>query len=320
MIYTLTLNPALDYVISVDNFTEGTINRTKHEHIFAGGKGINVSTVLNNLGMQNVALGLIAGSTGDMLDNILKSEGYATDFINVDQGMTRINVKLHSYSGISDSKNGSTETEINGQGPDVSDEEVGRLFARLKQLTAGDVLIMSGSIPKCMSDTIYQDICELLYSKKVLLVIDAVKDILVKCLKYNPLLVKPNHKELGEIFGVDIESFDDAIKYASKLKNQGARNVMVSMASKGAVLIDEYGNTYKAVAPKGSVVNSVCAGDTAVGAFVHEYICQVEQNEGKIDYKKILQYAVCAGSATAFTEGIASKLEIEALIPFCKTS
>lgn len=308
MIYTLTLNPAIDYVVAVSNFAEGIINRTNSENIFAGGKGINVSTVLNNLGKKNVTMGFIAGDTGKMLDSMLKKEGYLTDFVIISEGMTRINVKLSSK----------LETEINGSGPIIKDEDIETLFEKLSKLTKGDILIMSGSIPAGVAKDIYGNICELLSKKGVDYIVDAVSDKLLTTLRYHPLLVKPNHHELGEIFGVKIDSYEDAALYAKELRKMGAKNVMVSMASKGAVLVDEYDNAYFVCPPKGTVVNSVGAGDTSVGMFVASYIDQVSKIK-PIDYSEILKNAVCAGSATAFTKGIASKLEIESLIPFCES-
>lgn len=327
MIYTLTLNPALDYVISVDDFNEGEINRTNSENIFAGGKGINVSTVLNNLGKENTALGFIAGDTGNMLDDMLKKQGYNTDFVRASEGMTRINVKLSAMSfskelGEASKEKNCVETEINGRGPVIKEENIEELYYKLCKLTKGDILIMSGSIPAGVPKDIYGKICAVLREREADYIVDAVTDILLNTLKYEPLLVKPNHHELGAIFNTKIEDYEETVYYAKELRKMGAKNVMVSMASKGAVLVDEYDNSYYAEAPSGEVVNSVGAGDTTVGMFVASYIDQMNKidTNGFIDYSGILKNAVCAGSATAFNKGIATKLEIERLIPFCKGS
>lgn len=295
MIYTLTLNPAIDYVIGVDGFKTGTINRTSYENIYAGGKGLNVSTVLNNLGVDNIALGFIAGPTGDMLESIAKADGIRTEFICCKQGNTRINVKL---------KSGDKETEINGQGPKLTTEDVDSLMKQLSQLTSEDILVISGSAPKGIS---YVDICELVSKKGPQIVIDISGQALLDCLRYNPLLVKPNNIELADMLGEPIESVDDVIKNAKKLKELGAQNVMVSMAGDGAVLIDANGEAHVCDAPKGTVINSVGAGDTTVAAFIARYL----ENDS---YEDILRYAVCAGSATAFNLGLADKERIELLL------
>lgn len=295
MIYTLTLNPAIDYVIGVDRFEPRIINRTSYENIYAGGKGLNVSTVLNNLGVDNIALGFIAGPTGDMLDAMTKSSGIKSNFARCKNGNTRINVKM---------KSGTEETEINGLGPQLMNEDVDSLMNQISQLTKEDMLIISGSAPKGIS---YIDICELVSRKGAEIVLDISGQALLDCLKYKPLLVKPNNIELAEMLGEPIESVDDVIKKAKKLQELGAQNVMVSMAGDGAVLIDANGKAHVCAAPKGIVINSVGAGDTTVAAFIARYL----ENDS---YEDILKYAVSAGSATAFKSGLATKEDIEKIM------
>lgn len=295
MIYTLTLNPAIDYVIGVEGFKPGTINRTSYENVYAGGKGLNVSTVLNNLGVDNIALGFIAGQTGDMLESMAKADGIRTEFICCKRGNTRINVKM---------KSGVEETEINGQGPKLTTEDVDSLMKQLSQLSSEDILVISGSAPKGIS---YVDICELVSKKGTQIVIDISGQALLDCLRYKPLLVKPNNIELADMLGESIASVDDVIKKAKKLQELGAQNVMVSMAGDGAVLIDANGEVHVCEAPKGTVINSVGAGDTTVAAFIEKYLV----NDS---YEDILRYAVCAGSATAFKSGLATKEDIEKMM------
>ena len=298
MIYTLTVNPAIDYVIAIDSFVEGQINKTKAADIYAGGKGINVSQVLREFDVENVALGFTAGPTGEMLESMLTSGGVDTSLIHVSGGATRINVKI----------NAGVETEINGQGPDITAEDISKLYDRLGTLSAKDMLIMSGSVPKCVGDDLYADLCKFALDKGTKTVVDATKNLLTATLNYHPFLIKPNHHELGEMFGVDIDTYDDAIEYAARLKEAGAINVMVSMGAKGAVLLDEYGKSHICEAPAGKVVNSVGAGDTTVAAFVAEYLRQT--TDAKVDYEAILHFAVKAGSATAFKSGLITKGDI----------
>lgn len=294
MIYTLTLNPAIDYVIGVDGFKTGIINRTSYDNIYAGGKGLNVSTVLNNLGVDNIALGFIAGPTGDMLESMAQTEGIRTDFIRCQQGNTRINVKMKSVI---------EETEINGQGPQLMNEDVDSLMNQISQLTESDILIISGSAPKGIS---YVKVCEEVFKTGAQIVLDISRQALLDCMRYKPLLVKPNNIELADMLGESFESVDDVIKNAKKLKELGAQNVMVSMAGDGAVLIDANGEVHVCEAPKGTVINSVGAGDTTVAAFIEKYLV----NDS---YEDILRYAVCAGSATAFNVGLATKEKIDSL-------
>lgn len=290
MIYTLTFNPAIDYYITVDNLSVGAVNRTTAEQIHFGGKGINVSLVLQELGVASTALGFVGGFTGDALENYLVSKGVKCDFVKV-AGNTRINVKLN-------------DTDINAAGPDISQEEIGELYKKLDSIKSGDFLVLSGSVPKSLPQNTYEGILELLKDKYINFVIDAEKQLLLNTLKYKPFLIKPNHHELGEIFSAEITDFETALLYAKKLHDMGAQNVVVSMGDKGAVLLDSNGNRHTAKAPQGEVISAVGAGDSAVAAFLAEY-----QNSG--DYAKCLKMAVAAGSATAFSEGLATKEKIE---------
>lgn len=293
MIYTLTFNPSLDYIVTVEGFTCGVVNRTCGEVIFPGGKGINVSMVLNNLGFENTALGFLAGFTGDELKSLVEQKGIHAEFIPVETGMTRINVKLRSDE----------ETEINGQGPAIGETDIKKLYERLDALTDGDILVMAGSIPDVMPETMYMDIMKYLQKKDLKIVVDATKDLLVNVLQYHPFLIKPNNHELGEIFRVKITEKADVINYAEKLQEQGARNVLVSMAGDGAVLVAEDGTVLQAEAPKGTVVNSVGAGDSMVAGFLAGYI-------GHGTYEKAFQMGVCTGSASAFSEELATKEQV----------
>ena len=258
MIYTVTFNPAIDYVIKVDNLTLGEINRTTREYIFCGGKGINVSHVLANLGMESVGLGFIAGFTGDVIEKGAKELGFAPDFIRVREGMTRINVKVKSNE----------ESEINGMGPVIHDDELQKMYEKLDELQDGDVLILAGSIPATLPSDVYEKIMERLQEKDIRIVVDATKDLLLNVLKYHPFLIKPNNHELGEMFGVVLKTNDEIVEYAKKLQEKGARNVLVSMAGDGAILITEAGDVHVTPCPKGEVKNSVGAGDSMVAGFV----------------------------------------------------
>ena len=289
MIYTVTFNPAIDYVIKVDNLTLGEINRTTREYIFCGGKGINVSHVLANLGMESVGLGFIAGFTGDVIEKGAKELGFAPDFIRVREGMTRINVKVKSNE----------ESEINGMGPVIHDDELQKMYEKLDELQDGDVLILAGSIPATLPSDVYEKIMERLQEKDIRIVVDATKDLLLNVLKYHPFLIKPNNHELGEMFGVVLKTNDEIVEYAKKLQEKGARNVLVSMAGDGAILITEDGQNIKMGTPKGKVVNSVGAGDSMVAGFVAGYL-----RGGS--YEEALKSGTAAGSATAFSEGLAS--------------
>lgn len=247
MIYTITFNPSLDYVIQVDHFKSGTINKTTFETLLAGGKGINVSTVLANLGVDNTALGFLAGFTGKEIERKLNEQGVNTSFIHVKNGLSRINVKMKSDE----------ETEINGSGPDIRKEDIDTLFDKINQCQNEDIIVISGSIPKSLPDTIYEQIMQHLEGKEVKIVVDAKNSLVVNVLKYKPFLIKPNNYELSEIFNVTIKSKKDAITYAKKLQAMGALNVLVSMAGDGAVFVGDNGLIFESDAPKGTVVNSV---------------------------------------------------------------
>lgn len=296
MIYTLTFNPSLDYIVTVSDFTCGIVNRTTEEIIFPGGKGINVSMVLKNLGYESTALGYYAGFTGDKLKTLLEEKGIKTDFIPVKEGLTRINVKIRSTQ----------ESEINAQGPAISKEDIQKLYEKLDNLADGDILVMAGSIPDVMPGTMYMDIMKHLQEKNLKIVVDATKNLLVNVLPFHPFLIKPNNHELGEIFGVKITEKADVIHYAKQLQEKGARNVLVSMAGEGAVLVAEDGTVYRSEAPKGTVINSVGAGDSMVAGFLAGYM----ESES---YEKAFKMGVYTGSASAFSKELATKDEVEEL-------
>ena len=293
MIYTVTFNPSLDYIVSVDDFKLGLTNRTSSELILPGGKGTNVSTVLKNLGFESTALGFVAGFTGNEIVKRLNDMGIKSDFISIENGISRINLKLKSIDG----------TEINGAGPDISEEKVNKLMDKLNQLKEGDVLVLAGSIPSSMSDNIYRDIMADLKDRGVMIVVDATKDLLLNVLEYHPFLIKPNNHELGEIFDVKLTTREEVIPYGRKLQEKGARNVLVSMAGEGAVLIAEDGQVFDTPAPKGKLINGVGAGDSMVAGFVAGWI-------EKQDYEYAFHMGVASGSASAFSENLATKEEI----------
>ena len=293
MIYTVTFNPSLDYIVSVDDFKLGLTNRTSSELILPGGKGTNVSTVLKNLGFESTALGFVAGFTGNEIVKRLNDMGIKSDFISIENGISRINLKLKSIDG----------TEINGAGPDISEEKVNELMDKLNQLKEGDVLVLAGSIPSSMSDNIYRDIMADLKDRGVMIVVDATKDLLLNVLEYHPFLIKPNNHELGEIFDVKLTTREEVIPYGRKLQEKGARNVLVSMAGEGAVLIAEDGQVFDAPAPKGKLINGVGAGDSMVAGFVAGWI-------EKQDCEYAFHMGVASGSASAFSENLATKEEI----------
>lgn len=297
MIYTVTFNPSLDYVIQVDKLVPGEINRTTHEAVYPGGKGNNVSVILSNLGHSSKALGFTAGFTGEALENMLKEFGCDTAFIRLPEGSTRINVKI----------NAGEETEINGQGPVITEEAQSALFEQLDALKEEDILVLAGSIPNTLPSDIYERILEHLQGRGIHFVVDATKDLLLKVLKYHPFLIKPNNHELGEMFGVTLKTRDEIVAYAKKLQEMGAENVLVSMAGDGAILLTEDGIIYKAKPPKGKVLNSVGAGDSMVAGFLTGYL-----NTG--EYEKAFRLGVVTGSATAFQYWLATKEDIVALM------
>ena len=294
MVYTVTFNPSLDYIVSVEDFQFGKTNRTAKEQMLPGGKGINVSTVLKNLGISNTALGFCAGFTGEEIKRRVEEMGLASDFINLQNGYSRINVKMKDFDG----------TEINGQGPDISPAETEKLLEKLDGLKEGDVLVLAGSIPRTMPDSIYSDILRRLDGKGILTVVDATGELLLHVLEYSPFLIKPNNHELGEIFQVKLETREDVVPYARKLQEKGARNVLVSMAGQGAVLLDEMGQVHMLPVPKGKLVNAVGAGDSMVAGFLAGWLT-------KKDYEYAFRMGISAGSASAFSENLATKKEIE---------
>lgn len=293
MIYTVTLNPSLDYIVSVEDFKLGRTNRTGSELMLPGGKGINVSTVLKNLGVENTALGFVAGFTGDEIVRRLEFMRVQTGFIRLSRGFSRINFKLKSMEG----------TEINGQGPQICEEDVERLMEQLKQMKEGDTLFLAGSIPASMPDDTYGNIMESLKDRRLRIVVDATGDLLLKVLEYRPFLIKPNHHELGEIFGAELQPGEAVIPYGRKLQEMGARNVLISMAGAGAALIAEDGSVYMAPAPEGELKNGVGAGDSMVAGFMAGWM-------ERQDYEYAFRMGVAAGSASAFSENLATGNEI----------
>ena len=297
MIYTVTFNPSLDYVIGVEKLVPGEINRTTRENIYPGGKGNNVSVVLSNLGHRSKALGFVSGFTGEALEKMLDDFGCYTDFIPLDHGFTRINVKI----------NAGEETEINGQGPRISETAIEQLYQKLDALTKGDVLVLAGSIPNTLPEDIYERIMERLQERGIRIVVDATRDLLMNVLKYHPFLIKPNNHELGEMFGVVLKTDEEIIKYAGKLKEMGAKNVLISMAGDGAILLDECGKVHQGKPPKGKVLNSVGAGDSIVAGFITGYL-----NTG--DYEKAFELGIATGSASAFKYWLADKEDVVKLL------
>ena len=297
MIYTVTFNPSLDFIVRLDQFTAGEINRVSYEQVLAGGKGINVSIVLHNLGHESTALGFVAGFTGDEIERQLDAFSVRHDFVRLDAGFSRINVKAKAQS----------ETEINGQGPDISEEKQQALFARLDRLGAGDTLVLAGSIPKTLPDDIYERIMARLAGRGIRIVVDAEKKLLLNVLKYHPFLIKPNNHELGDMFGVTLKTDEEILTYAKKLQEKGAENVLISMAGDGAILLTADGKSYKSPAPKGKLINSVGAGDSMVAGFLTGCI------EHADDLAEAFALGVATGSASAFSENLATRPEVEAL-------
>ncbi|WP_028506179.1 1-phosphofructokinase [Ruminococcus sp. FC2018] len=296
MVYTVTFNPAIDYVVRTGEIIPGAVNRTLSEEICFGGKGINVSLVLKELGVESVALGFVAGFTGKAIEHGVSRAGIKTDFITLEQGISRINVKIRS----------SQETEINGQGPCIGKKELDMLFDKLDKLQSGDILVLAGSIPGSVPTDIYERILERLSGRNIRAVVDATNDLLLNVLKYKPFLVKPNDHELGEMLGEDLRSIEDVEKGARKLRSMGAQNVLVSMAEKGALLIDDTGNLHQCPACKGTLVNSVGAGDSMVAGFVAGSL--------KGDNEYALKLGTAAGGATAFSNALATADEISQLL------
>ena len=274
MIYTVTFNPSLDYVVKVNDLKLGRVNRTEEEDVYPGGKGINVSIVLKNLGYDSSALGFIAGFTGDEIERRVLEFGCKSDFIKLNDGLSRINVKIKSNE----------ESEVNGGGPHINEEALNSLYKKLDNLQDGDILVLAGSIPKSLPEDIYEKIMERLQKKEIKIIVDATKDLLVNVLKFKPFLIKPNNHELGEIFNVELRTDEEIIEYAKKLQDKGARNVLISMAG-----------------------DSVGAGDSMVAGFIAGYL-------KNYNFKEAFKMGVATGSATAFSEGLATKDEILKLL------
>ncbi len=296
MVYTVTFNPAIDYVVHTDELVVGMTNRSKSEEMYVGGKGINVSMVLAELGIRSKALGFVAGFTGRAIEDGAKEKGVETDFVHLESGCSRINVKIKSGE----------ETELNGQGPKIPDKAIEQLLGKLDKLEDGDVLVLAGSIPGTLPSDIYEKILARLSERKIKTVVDATKDLLLNVLKYKPFLIKPNNHELGEMFGVKLKTEDEIISYAKKLREMGAVNVLVSMAGDGAILVDEDGKVHKCGVCKGTVKNSVGAGDSMVAGFI--------AGSTKGDYGYALKLGTATGGATAFSDELAKKEEIYELL------
>ena len=298
MIYTVTFNPAIDYIVRMDKFVPGATNRVNYEQVLGGGKGINVSIVLKNLGHDSTALGFISGFTGKEIVRQLHSFGCQSDFIELENAFSRINVKI---------KTDEQETEVNGQGPDIPQKAIDELFSKLDKLTAKDTLVLAGSIPKSLPDDIYEKIMERLQNRGIKIVVDATKNLLLNVLKYKPFLIKPNNIELAEMFNVTLNSHEDIVTYAKKLQEMGAENVLISMGKDGAILVANDGTIVHSPVPKGKLVNSIGAGDSMVAGFLTGYM-----ETGK--FEDAFYMGVCTGSASAFSENLATRPEVEALL------
>lgn len=297
MIYTVTLNPSIDYVIKVDKLTTGNINRVNEEHVYPGGKGINVTRILKSLDNDNIALGFVSGFTGDYIINSLQELNLKSDFIKVKQGFTRINVKVKSEE----------ETEINGQGPKISEEELNQFYKVIDKLVDGDILILSGSIPSCLDERLYESIMKKVEDRDIKVIVDATKNLLLNVLKYKPFLIKPNNHELAEMFNVELNSTEDVVFYARKLKEMGAQNVLISMGKDGALLVTENDEVFASSVAKGEVVNSVGAGDSMVAGFIAGYL---KSNS----YEEALRLGAASGGATAFSSDLATREFIDKLV------
>lgn len=297
MIYTITFNPALDYIVKVNDFGLGAVNRTYSEDIYAGGKGINVSIVLKNLGIENKALGYIAGFTGREIERKVKEFGCATDFIELEEGMSRINVKIKADH----------ETEINGNGPSINKDELDKLFIKLEALSEDDILVLAGSIPNTLPEDIYETIMKRLENKGIKFIVDTTGELLMNVLKYKPFLIKPNHHELAELFNVELKTRDDIVSYAKKLIELGAQNVLISMAGDGAILVNSKLEVLQSEVPKGILKNSVGAGDSMVAGFIAGYL----KNRDLVEAFKM---GVATGSASAFSEGLATEDKVYELL------
>lgn len=297
MIFTVTFNPSLDYIVRVDEMRLGTINRTNYEQLLPGGKGINVSIVLGNFGHPSRALGFSAGVTGVALEKLLADAGVDADLVHVKEGFTRINAKVKAVE----------ETELNGQGPRIAPEDVDALFSKLDVLGQDDTLVISGSVPNTLPSDMYEQVMERLAGRGVRIVVDAERDLLTRVLPYRPFLVKPNNHELGDIFGVTLKTRDEVVPYARRMQEMGAQNVLVSMAGEGGVLVAADGQVYQSPAAKGTVVNSVGAGDSCVAGFLAGLM-----ETGS--YQTAFRMGLAAGSASAFSDHLATRPEVEDLM------
>ena len=297
MIYTVTLNPSIDYIVRLDKLVTGITNRTTSEEYYYGGKGSNVSCVLAELDMDSTAYGFVAGFTGDAIEKGIRHDRIITDFIKLRHGISRINVKIKAGE----------ETEINCQGPHIDERELERLLQKIDRIASGDTLVLAGSIPNTMPDNIYENMMERIKHKKVRIVVDATKKLLVNSLKYKPFLIKPNRQELSEIFDVEVKTEDDIEKYAKELQKMGAQNVLISLGGEGAMLIDEFGEKHKAGVLKEKVINTVGSGDSMVAGFIAGY-------EQKKDYGYALTLGSVCGNATAFLSGLATREKIDELL------
>lgn len=289
MIYTVILNPSIDHVIEMNELQEGIVNKVNIENFYAGGKGINVSKILKEHGVENIALGFISGFTGEFIKNNLEQCGIKNNFINVLNGYSRINMKI---------KTNENETEINGLGPSISSSNIKDLFNQLEKLSSNDILVLAGSIPPSLSDNFYEEIMKQLSTKNVKIIVDARNNLLLNVLKYRPFLIKPNHHEISEIFKKEIKTIDELIFHGNKLKEMGAQNVLISMGGDGAILITESNEIYRSNIPKGTLKNSVGSGDSMVGGFITGYL---KTN----DYKEALKLGAASGSATAYSDDLA---------------
>lgn len=297
MIYTITFNPALDYISQVDNFEVGKINRTKDEKILPGGKGLNVSIVLKNLGLESTALGFIAGFTGEELKKRIEEYGIKTDFIKAEDGFTRINVKISSNE----------ETALNGNGPKITNDDIEKLLEKIEKIKKEDIVVLAGNIPKCINNNIYETICVKLEMNEVTFIVDATKELLINVLKYKPFLIKPNKEELEETFKVKLITKEEIIEYAKKLQIMGAQNVLVSLGGDGAILVTQDNKVYFSKAPKGKVLNTVGAGDSMVAGFIAGY-----EKSGEFEYA--FKMGVATGSASAFSMNLATAEEVANLL------
>ena len=305
MIYTITFNPALDYTVQVEKFEIGKINRTKSENILAGGKGLNVSIILKRLGIENTALSFIAGFTGKELERKIRQYNIETEFIETNRGYTRINVKISSLE--KNSLIQESETALNGNGPEITENDIEKLLQKIQNINSNDIVILSGNIPKCINENIYEIICKKLNEKNVLFIVDATKELLMNVLKFKPFLIKPNKEELEETFNEKIESKEEIIEHAKKLQKMGAQNVLISLGGDGAILVTNENKEYFINAPKGKVLNTVGAGDSMVAGFIAGY-------EKSGEYEYAFKMGVATGSASAFSMSLATKEEVVNLL------